>query len=138
MIALVAGKETLRSGPVPIALTYAGLDARAVLTTEDADEQIDRHGTRACVLVIDAESLDATTAGDAWTAFLAKHPALPAVVISHGPAQSHAKAMTLDPHRMLVEDPFDAAAVVNATRRASAMFPLVVRRRVPFTWSDAG
>lgn len=137
MIALLAGTEDLRSGPIPMALVQAGFEARETSTTDQADDELAAHGAEGCVLVVEAASLGSRAGGASWTRFLCTHPALAAVVVGRGGFGSEARALAGPPHRILLEDPFDASAVVAAARRASAIRrpPL---RRVPERRKQAG
>jgi len=117
-IALIAGAGTT-SGPIPIALRYGGVEPHPTLTTDEAEEEVGKLGEARCVLVLDAGCLDFPAGQSSWRAFLSRHPALPAVIVAcenEGQALSAAR----EPHRMLLVDPFDAAAVVAAVRRASS------------------
>ena len=128
MIAIIVGDEDMRRGPIPIALAHAGFEARETFTTDEADCDVGTHGAEDCVLVVDAGSLDFRAGGDTWTSFLTSHRAVAAVVLARGQADSEARAVASEPHRILLENPFDAAAVVAAARRASSTRRPPIRR----------
>ncbi len=137
MIAIIVGDQHMRRGPIPIALAHAGFEARETLTTDEADCDVGTHGAEACVLVIDAGSLDCRAGSDTWTSFLTSHRAVAAVVVARGQANSKARAAASEPHRILLENPFDAAVVVAAARRASSPRRPPMRC-VPVQLSEAG
>ena len=82
MIAMIVGDEDMRRGPIPIALVHGGFEGRKTLTTDDAECSVGTHGVEACVLVIDAGSLDCRAGSDTWTTFLTSHRALAAVAVA--------------------------------------------------------
>jgi DNA-binding response OmpR family regulator len=137
MIAMIVGDEDMRRGPIPIALAEAGFEARETFTTDEADCDVGTHGADACVLVVDAGSLDSRAGSATWTSFLTSHRAVAAVVVARGQVDSEARALASEPHRILLENPFDAATVVAAARRASSPCPPPIRR-LPQRLRDAG
>ncbi len=137
MIAIIVGDENMKRGPIPIALVHAGFEARETFTTDEADRDIGTHGADACVLVLDAGSLDSRAGSATWTTFLTNHRAVAAVVVARGKADPEARLVASEPHRILVEDPFDAAAVVAAARRAPSLRRSRIRR-VPAQLREVG
>lgn len=121
MIALVVG-EAAGQGPLMLAFAHAGFVPHGVSSPEDAARALAAHGTSACVLVLDASFFETAAGGSRWDGLLARHPELAAVVVARGPARRAAHAP--ERHRVLLQDPFDAAAVVAAARRASSGGPL--------------
>jgi DNA-binding NtrC family response regulator len=119
VIAMIVGDEAMRQGPVPLALAHAGFETRDAHATQDADSGVERHGAAECVWIVDTRMLEARAVGAEWSAFLIHRRELPAVVIAHGAARPEVRAATREPNRVLLEDPFDAAAVVMAARRVS-------------------
>jgi len=120
VIAIVAGSEALWTGPIPLALEHAGLEARPTETTDQAGFDVRNHGCEGCVLVVDAAVLEQRCGSATWASFIASHPALPTVVLVWGEASDAARASCGAPHRMLLENPFDAAAAVTAVHRVAA------------------
>jgi DNA-binding NtrC family response regulator len=115
MIAMLVGDESLRSGPIALALAHAGFETRTAQGVED----VERLGAGDCVLVVDAEALASQPGASRWAGFLARPAAPPAVLVAHGAPSPAVRAAALGPQRILVEDPFDAAAVVAAILRAT-------------------
>jgi hypothetical protein len=136
MIAMIVGDEDMRRGPIPIALAHAGFEAREAFTTDQADCDVGTHGAEDCVLVVDAGSLDSRAGSATWASFLTSHRAVAAVVVARGQVDSEARAVATEPHRILLESPFDAAAVVAAARKASPRRPPI--RRTPAPLREAG
>ena len=120
MIALIVGDEDMRRGPIAFALAYGGFEAYETFTTDEADGDVSRHGAEDCVLIIDADALDSRAGSTSWVTFLTSHHTVPAVVVARGTVDPEARAVASEPHRILLENPFDAAAVVAAARRASS------------------
>lgn len=120
MIALVAGEEPLGSGPIPIALAHAGFEACEALGPDAAARRIGEHGPQRCLLVLDARSLSSEAGSAPWSRLLEEHDELAVVLVLRGTADPGTRALARAPHRILVENPFDAAAVVAAAIRASA------------------
>ena len=127
----------MRKGPIPIALAHAGFEAREIFTTDEADCAVGTHGAGACVLVVDAGSLDSRAGSATWNSFVTSHRTVAAVVVARGKADPEARAVASEPHRILLENPFDAAAVVAAARRASSPRRPAIRH-VPQRLRDAG
>lgn len=120
MIALIVGEAQARRGPLGLAFAHAGFEPRGISTPDDAAREVAAHGAEACLLVVDAHALERGAGGASWTGLLTRHADLAAVLVARGPARSEAPALVREPHRVLLEDPFDAAAVVAAARRASS------------------
>jgi DNA-binding NtrC family response regulator len=120
MIAMVAGSAEMRRGPVPVALAHAGFEVRDTSTTDAADCTVGEHGASSCVLIVDAGSLDRRAGSATWSRFLDSHRAVPAVVVTRGEAHPELHAAAREGHRVLLESPFDTAAVVVAARQASS------------------
>jgi DNA-binding NtrC family response regulator len=137
MIAMVAGSQDLRRGPIPIALAHAGFEARATFTTDEADCTVGLHGAKNCVLVVDVGSLHRRAGSATWNGFLNSHRAVPAVVVTRGEVHPEIRATASAAHRIVLESPFDAAAVVVAVRQASSSRRLAVRR-TPQPLQEAG
>ncbi|HXV36411.1 MAG TPA: hypothetical protein VEC18_04660, partial [Myxococcota bacterium] len=79
---------------------------------------IGEHRPCECMVVLDAGSLEADD--PRWGRLLGDDERVAAVVVSLGSASPEARALTQVPHRVLLEAPFDAAAVVAAAIRAAA------------------
>lgn len=120
MIAMIAGSQEMRRGPIPLALAHAGFEPRQTFTTDEVDVTIGRYGPKGCVLVLDAASLDRRAGSATWGRCLTSHRALPAVVVTRGERHPGMQAVANEAHRILLECPFDAAAVVVAVREASS------------------
>jgi len=120
VIAMIVGDEGLRKGPIPIALAHAGFEPREIFTTDEADCAVGAHGVGTCVLVVDADLLDSRARSSTWTSFVTSHRAVATVVVTRGKADPIARAVASEPHRILLENPFDAATVVAAARRVSS------------------
>lgn len=120
MLAIVVGNENMRNGPIPIALEMVGFEPREVSTIDEAARVLGALGTKNCILVAHADALGSRAASSSWASFLADHPALAAVVVVLGEADLEARGVAIAPHRILLENPFDAAAVAAAALRASA------------------
>ncbi len=120
MLALIAGDDGFRAGPIPVALAYAGFLLRAAATTDDARDHFERHGADGCLLVVDARSLGACAGSATWSSFLARHRAMRAVIVACEGADPDARAAVGAPHRVLLEDASDPISVVAAARRLSA------------------
>jgi DNA-binding NtrC family response regulator len=124
VIAIIAADSDVRKGPIPLALAHAGFETQEIATTDDAARAVGAHGAKNCVLVVAADSLEQRAGSSTWSAFLESHPKVAATVVASGRLDRAARAVTSGRRRVLVESPFDAAAVVSAARRAVA-----VRRR---------
>jgi len=119
VIAIIVGDEAMLQGPVPLALAHAGFETRDAFATREADSSLGSHGAAECVWIVDAHSLDAPAVGAEWSTFLTHRRELPAVVITRGAACPEVRAAMREPHRVLLEDPFDAAEIVMAACRVS-------------------
>jgi hypothetical protein len=135
VIALLAGD--LGSGPIPLALAHAGFEVRQISTSDEADCELAAHGAGGCVLVVGATSLGSRAGSPTWARFLSRRAALPAVVVGRGALDVEVRSLAAPPHRILLEDPFDAAAVAAAALRASAIRRPPMRRSRQ-RWSEAG
>jgi predicted exporter len=120
MLAIVVGNENMQNGPIPIALEIVGFEPREVSTIDEAARVLGALGAKDCIVIVHADALGSRAASSRWAKFLADHPALAAVVVARGEADPGARAVAIAPHRILLEDPFDAAAVAAAALRASA------------------
>jgi hypothetical protein len=138
VIAMIAGGEDTRRGPLPLAFAHAGFEPCELLDTDEADRLLAARGPGSCVLVLDVGSLDPGAGSAGWTRYLARHRDVPAVVVARGGVDVEVRAVASgEPHRVLVDSPFDPAAVVAAARQAaSARRPL--RRRPAEPLRDAG
>ena len=116
MIAIIGG-GSVQGGPIPMALVLAGFEACEVESADDAKRRLRRYGPGECMLVLDARSLERER--ESWADLLEDSRAA-AVVLAYGEADPTARTLTEAPHRILVENPFDAAAVVAAAIRACA------------------
>ncbi len=129
MIAGIVGDENMRQGPIPIALQFAGFETHDLSTPDQAECDVRSHGSEGCLLVIDAAALEERAGRAAWCCFLTRHPTVSAVVVACGGASTRVASAVRGQNRTLVEDPFDAAAVVAAIeRRVSATPSRRVRR----------
>jgi hypothetical protein len=126
MIAII-GDDYFENGPIPIALALAGFEACEIKSPEDAAGRLDQHGPHDCMLVLDARSLELEGDSKSWSHLL-DDPRVAAVVVACGEASPWARALTQAPHRILLENPFDAAAVAAAAARASACAPHRIHR----------
>jgi hypothetical protein len=131
VIAGIVGDEGMRRGPIPIALQIAGFETHDLSTAEQAEHRIRSRDPRGWVLVIDAESLERRESGGrlTWSSFLSRRPALSVVVVAYGEAAAGVRDAAWGWNRILLEDPFDAAAVVAAAERVSRAIPPRVRSR---------
>lgn len=118
MIALIAGEEATRKGTIYYALQHGGFEARPACSPDEAERIVQDHGSASCVLTIDAGTLSTASAAQAWAKLLSDHPRLSAVVTTHAAAGETARQATRGANRILLESPFDAAAVVAGVRRA--------------------
>jgi len=118
LIAVIAGGKPASTGPIGFALEHAGFEIRDAATPDDAALIVKDHGDANCVLTIDARKLSASAGHRTWASFMADHPALSAVVTTHAAADDAALEATRGANRRLLENPFDAAAVVAGVRRA--------------------
>jgi DNA-binding NarL/FixJ family response regulator len=134
LIALIVAEETAAKGPIHFALRHGDLETRDVVSPDDAALIVKEHGCASCVLTIDARRLSASRGARSWASFLLDHPTLSAVVTTRTPADEAARRTTGAANRLLLENPFDAAAVVAAVRRAletSAARDESTMKRVP-------
>lgn len=140
MIAIIAGEEAADTAAVQYAFAHAGFAPRHVSTPDRAEEVVRDQGCANCVLAIDASLLSAKAGeGPSWASFLADHPALGAVVTSHGRADEVMRKITGVANRVVLENPFDAAAVVAGVRRAVASpMTRVARSSEPTSHERAG
>lgn len=120
VLAMIVGDEAFRRGPLPVALGRAGFQPRETFTTDEADGNVIRRGADDCVLIVDAALLGSRAGSATWTAFLGSHRGVGAVLVAQGPAAPEARALADGAHRVLLEDPVEPAAVVEAARRASS------------------
>lgn len=123
MIAIVVGGEALWTGPIPLALEHAGFETRPTGTTDQAGFDVRNHGCEGCVVVVEGAALGRRAGSATWASFLAAHPSLAAVVVVWGEADVMAREACRPPHRVLIENPFDAAAAVAAANRAASRVP---------------
>ncbi len=137
-IALVVCESGAPRGPISFALAHAGFDTREVCTTDEAEALIEASGARSCVLIVDAERLPRKCGQATWSAFLGSRAGIPLVVASREGADEATRAEVRAARGILVEGPFDAAAVVAAARRACPNAPARVRRLAPAARSTAG
>jgi hypothetical protein len=137
-IAWVASEAGAPRGPLYFALAYEGFDAREVSNPAQIEAAIERDGTRGCVLVVSAEMLPLPRDRATWGAFLSAHPGIPLVVAALECADEATHAAVQAARGILLEGPFDAAAVVAAARRACPMAPARVRTQVGAARSGAG
>lgn len=119
MIAMIVGDEAMLQGPVPLALALAGFETRDAFESAEIDSGAAIYGAAECVWIVDARALDARAVSAEWSAFLTLRRELPAVVITRGAACPEVRALMREPHRVLLEDPFDAAEIAMAARRVS-------------------
>jgi len=126
MIAIIADGY-LENGPIPLALALAGFEACEINSPEDAAGRLGQYGPHDCMLVLDTRSLGSEEDSKSW-GHLLDDPRVMAVVVAHGEASPWARALTRVPHRILLENPFDAAAVVAAADRACSCAPRRVHR----------
>jgi hypothetical protein len=117
MIAII-GDDYLENGPIPIALALAGFEACETKSPEDAAGRLGQYGPHDCMLVLDARSLESGGDIKSWNHLL-EDPRVAAVVVTSDGANPWVRAHTQAPNRILLENPFDAAAVVTAAIRAS-------------------
>ena len=115
MVLIVTERGTAR-GLLACAFALAGLNAREVTSMGQADSFVGLLGPRNCVLVIAADSLSDTEVSVSWRAFLRSWPALPVVVTACAHPNDSILDLIADKHRILLKDPFDAAAIVVAVR----------------------
>lgn len=120
MIALIVGDEAGKNRSLRWALAQAGFEPREAATTDQADFDVSNHDERGCVLIVEAESLAKRAGSATWASFLTGHRGVPAVVVARGEVDAGARQATPAPHRILLDNPADAAAVVAAARRAAA------------------
>jgi DNA-binding NtrC family response regulator len=119
VIAIIVGDEATLQGPVPLALELAGFETRDAFASPEVESGAAIYGAKECVWIVDARALDARAVGAEWSAFLTHRRELPAVVITRGAACPEVRAAMREPHRVLLEDPFDAAEIAMAARRVS-------------------
>lgn len=122
MIALIVGNGKPGNEPLTLAFAHAGFEPRGIASAEDAAGVLAACGAMACVLVAETRFLEQPANRSGWARLLTRHPELAAVFVARGPARSAVVAPAR--HRVLLEDPFDAAAVVAAARRACSGGPL--------------
>ncbi len=121
MIAIIAEGESADTGAVHYAFEHAGFAPQRVSSPDRAEALVNDEGCANCVLAIDASLLvERGAEGRSWASFLADHPALGAVVTSSGTASDAARRAASEPNRIVLENPFDAAAVVAGVRHATA------------------
>ena len=130
MIAGIVGGERMRRGPIPKALQIAGFETQDLSTAEQAEHEVRRHGPGGSVLVIEAASLGEQAVHAAWSSFLDRCPTVSIVVVACGEPVAQVQKSVCGRNRILLEDPFDAAAVVAAVERASET-PRMGLRRAP-------
>jgi hypothetical protein len=126
MIAIIHG-EYFEEGPIPIALALAGFEACEIRSAQEAAGRIDQSGAHDCMLVLDARSLGSDGDAESWNRLL-DDPRVSAVIVACGEPSPSARAAAQAPHRILIENPFDPAAVVAAAARAAARAPQRVQR----------
>jgi len=119
-IAMIVG-TALREGPFRWGLEHAGYQVRDMVTTDQAAACVQIHGTGACLLALDARSLDERDGSATWRTLLERMPDLPAVLVACGGTPPRAREAAHQLHRVLVEEPFDAAAVVAGATAALAV-----------------
>ncbi len=57
MIAMIVAGDDLTSGPIPIALAYAGFEIRKTFTMDEAERSLSEDDSACCVLVLEAGAL---------------------------------------------------------------------------------
>jgi DNA-binding response OmpR family regulator len=112
MIVMIVTDPGKPRGLLAYAFDLAGMDTREVLSVYQADSLVLQFGSRNCVLVIEVEALESGT----WRAFLRSRSRLPVVVTACAAASYAIRDLVAEEGRILLEDPFDAAAVVAAVR----------------------
>jgi len=123
MIVLVVSDMGAPRGLLACAFDFAGLDVREVVSVHQAASLVREFGSRNCLVVIEAESLSASPGSGTWRAFLRSRSELPVVVTACAPASPAIRDLVAGRDRILLEDPFDAAAVVAAVQRACDLAP---------------
>ncbi len=118
MIAIIAGKETADTEAVQYALLHAGFATRRLASPDRAEDLVNEEGCKNCVVAIDARRLAEGSGSRTWASFLNDHPALGAVVTAWSHPDEAAQKATSEANRTIVENPFDAAAVVAGLRKA--------------------
>ena len=118
-VTAIVGDEKLRKGLIPVALAYGGLGVCPVSTTDQARRALDTHGVESCLLLLSADVLDTRRGQTTWKELLGEHERLAAVVIADEEPGPEARSLCGGSHRILLENPFDGAAVVAAVRRAA-------------------
>jgi DNA-binding NtrC family response regulator len=118
MIAWVVSEKDTPRTPVSYALEYAGFEARDVFTIDEVDRALEFHGIRDSVVVIGTQMLSERRGRQTWMNFLEARPELMLVVVSLARANDSAREIMRVRSGILVEEPFDAAAVVTAVYRA--------------------
>ena len=117
-ITTIVGDESLRNGLIPIALAYGGVGVCHASTTDQANRALAAHGVESCLLLLRADALGARTGRMTWRELLETHEGLAAVVIADEEPGPEVRSVCGGSHRILLENPFDGAAVVAAVRRA--------------------
>ncbi|MEZ4331857.1 MAG: hypothetical protein R3F35_08875 [Myxococcota bacterium] len=121
MIALIAADEGLGSGPIPIGLAHAGFEVVPVEGATQAADEVERRGAEDCLVLLGEETYCRGLAdGGPWDALFDAHERLAVVVVAPGCAREETRRLTRRPHRLLLVDPFDTAAVVAGAIRASS------------------
>ena len=139
-IALVAREGGAPCGSVELALAHEGFETLEACTpdvVEAALERLEGRATRRCVLVVGTEMLSLRRGSATWSACLQQRPGLALVVVSLWRADDATRAAVRAAGGILVEGPFDAAAVVAAARRACRAAPARARPRVEASRSGA-
>lgn len=119
MIVIVVTQPGAPRGLLRYALELAGLETREVVSVEQADSVVRRTGSRNCVVVIEAESLSDAPRSGTWRTFLRSWSELPVVAIARADTHDSIRDLVARRDRILLENPFDAAAVVAAVRKVA-------------------
>ena len=129
VIAVIAGEDGASKGLLHCALRCEGFEARNASTPDEAERILADHGYASCVLTIDARRLGAPGTATSWDSVLAGHPTLRVVITVQGQPSPAARKASAGANRILVQNPFDAAAVMAGVRRAVAEPPAPEARK---------
>lgn len=129
MISIVACRSDVFEDRVANAVRDCGFRVRYARTADQAEYLVKANGPESCLVVVEADLLPEGPPEDTWERFIHRWPQLPLLVTAPGRADEALRRMVRERNGVLLEDPFDAAAIGRAAVRACTSAPAGARAR---------